>query len=294
MKQGTPVLLVLALIFMGWFTFMAGSGSEGGDSDAPDLEDRKSETAKIVDIIRTILAPEPLRGQIEPQESNLTVSGIIDQTNRFRREHGLAPLQPDRRLHSAALSKLQDMLSQNYFAHQSPSGIVMEFWVDQSGYRYAVVGENLALGNFKDDEQLVQGWMDSPGHRENILKPAFTEIGVAIGDGTYEGVPVRFAVQLLARPASACPQVDQQLEIEIVDLQNELEAVEQELKASREELQQTKPAGRTDQEEADKYNTMVKAYNRLVARHKELAEDLKEKTAEYNEQVEEFNACAGG
>jgi len=224
----------------------------------------------------------PFRGSVKPQEGTLTVSGIIAETNSFRRRHRLPPLQMNENLNSAARAKLHDILSQNYFAHVSPSGKGISYWVEQAGYDSAVVGENLALGNFSDDADLVEGWMNSPGHRENILNPHFTDIGVAAGKGEVEGANVWVAVQILAKPMSACPQVDTDLE--------DLKSAMAEMKAR---LEEDIPEAGAPQEELDDYNQHVQEYNQLVRRYNQLLVILEQKVDEYNGQVEAFNDCAG-
>jgi uncharacterized protein YkwD len=242
---------------------------------------------------RKQITPGPFRGSVKPQEGTLTVSGIIAETNSFRRQHRLPPLQTNEELNSAARAKLHDIFSQNYFAHISPSGKGISYWVEQAGYDSAVVGENLALGNFSDDSDLVEGWMNSPGHRENILNPHFTDIGVAAGKGEVEGSNVWVAVQILAKPMSACPQVDPDLEEEIARLQEDLEDLKSAMAEMKARLEEDIPEVGAPQEELDDYNQHVQEYNRLVRRYNQLLVILEQKVDEYNGQVEAFNDCAG-
>lgn len=242
---------------------------------------------------RKQITPGPFRGSAKPQEGSLTISGIIAETNSFRRQHRLPPLQMSEELNSAARAKLHDIFSQNYFAHVSPSGKGVSYWVEQAGYDSAIVGENLALGNFLDDTDLVKGWMNSPGHRENILNPRFTDIGVAVGKGDVEGAYVWVAVQILAKPMSACPQVDEALEREITRSQQELEDLKSEMADLQARLQEDMPDDGSSQGELDDYNQHVQEYNQLVSQYNQLLVTLEQKIDEYNDQVEAFNACAG-
>jgi uncharacterized protein YkwD/uncharacterized protein YukE len=243
--------------------------------------------------VKKQITPGPFRGNVEPQQGKLTVSGIIAETNSFRRQHRLPQLQVNEELNSAARAKLDDIFSQNYFAHVSPSGKGVSYWVERAGYDSAMVGENLALGNFSDDAELVEGWMNSPGHRENILNPFFTDIGVAAAKGEVEGSHVWVAVQILAKPMSACPQVDSDLEKEIAQLREELEGLKSEMAELQTHLKEDMPEDGASQEELDAYNERVKEYNQLVNEYNQLLVTLEQEVDEYNDQVQAFNDCAG-
>ena len=70
------------------------------------------------------------------------------------------------------------------------------------------------MGNFKNDQDLVSAWLNSPGHRANILNTRFTEIGTAVLKGFYEGREVWMAVQEFGLPLSSCPNPDSKVKIE--------------------------------------------------------------------------------
>lgn len=108
---------------------------------------------------------------------------IVDAMNRERARYGLRPLRLDERLSLAANDRANDMFAKHYFDHVSPDGLNPFSWVLRRGYRYSMVGENLALG-FRSSGAVVDGWMRSPGHRENILTPGFDEVGISIGNGS--------------------------------------------------------------------------------------------------------------
>jgi hypothetical protein len=152
-----------------------------------------------------VSTPGPLRVALEGRLGNLTREGILNETNKHRAEHNVIPLKGNAVLDRAAAKKLEDMFAKQYFDHVSPTGAGPADVVEGVGYKYIRVGENLALGNFPDDATLVQAWMDSPGHRANILSDNFTELGVAARRGQFEGKETWLAVQSFALPASACP-----------------------------------------------------------------------------------------
>lgn len=119
-------------------------------------------------------------------------SEIVDAMNRERASRGLGPLRLNSKLSLAANDRIEDMFAKRYFAHTSPDGIDPFEWVLHRGYRYRLIGENLAVGY--RGTAVVDGWMRSPGHRENILQRGFDEVGIAIADGSprrgYKGPTV--------------------------------------------------------------------------------------------------------
>jgi uncharacterized protein YkwD len=113
-----------------------------------------------------------------PRAASLTAQALVDAMNRQRSAYGLGPLRLNNRLSLAANDRIDDMLSKRYFDHISPDGVNPFTWVAKRGYQYSVIGENLAVG-YPTAERVVTGWMNSPGHRANILKTEFDEIGIA-------------------------------------------------------------------------------------------------------------------
>jgi len=102
----------------------------------------------------------------------------------------------------AALIKAKDMLMHDYFSHTSPDGNKSGELVTAAGYAYRMVGENIAYGDYTDSAQLVGSWMKSPGHRANILEQRYTDIGVAVLFGEFNGRNVWVGVQIFGRPMS--------------------------------------------------------------------------------------------
>ena len=102
---------------------------------------------------------------------------VVDLTNEQRRINGLAPLQIDTRLSYVAQTKSQDMQSKGYFSHTSPTyGSPFDMMRD-FGVSYRTAGENIAQGQ-RTPQEVVNAWMNSAGHRQNILNGNFTHIGV--------------------------------------------------------------------------------------------------------------------
>lgn len=115
-----------------------------------------------------------------------TVDEVIALTNTERASSGLPPLAPDPLLTAAAQAHSSDMVTRAFYAHTSPDG--REPWdrAADAGSRHRTVGENIACGQ-RSPAEVVRGWMDSPGHRANILKPSFTHMGVGFAGGGRSG-----------------------------------------------------------------------------------------------------------
>jgi len=124
---------------------------------------------------------------------------LVDLANRNREAAGLSPLTLNPDLTKAAELKASDMAAKSYFAHVSPEGATPWQWFSRAGYNYLYAGENLAV-NFSESVDVDNAWMASPTHRENILRPEFSEIGIALASGYYQGQPTTFVVQLFGRP----------------------------------------------------------------------------------------------
>jgi uncharacterized YkwD family protein len=102
---------------------------------------------------------------------------VVELVNIERQKNGLAPLTLDPAISNVARIKSKDMSDNNYFAHQSPTYGSAGDMLTQHGIRYSAWGENIAAGQ-RTPEEVVSAWMNSPGHRANILASHFTKIGV--------------------------------------------------------------------------------------------------------------------
>lgn len=245
----------------------------------------------IQDIKQQVFAPPPLKTNRQSENPSLTRAGVIAQTNIQRSQNGaLSALKENSQLDKAAQLKLADMFAQQYFEHINPQGKGPSDLAAAAGYAYISIGENLALGNFKDDQELVQDWMNSPGHRANILNAKFTEIGVAVGQGVYQGQKTWLAVQEFGRPASACPAVDSNIKAQIAPLQAEADALQTQLVVLKNQIDAMRPQ---TQSEYDQYNQMVADYNSQVRIYNNKVDTLKYLTGQYNAQVNAYNACLG-
>ncbi len=120
-------------------------------------------------------------------------------TNNERESNDLPDLVTNNLLTKAAQMKAEDMAAKGYFSHNSPDGKTPWSWIDAVGYQYEYAGENLAV-NFTDSKDVTDAWMNSPTHRDNIVKANYTEMGTGVAMGMYKGRESIFVVQLYANP----------------------------------------------------------------------------------------------
>lgn len=127
--------------------------------------------------------------------SSITADEIINLTNQKRQEAGLSPLTVNQSLVNAASQKGADMIAKNYWAHNAPNGTSPWSFFKNVGYRYLYAGENLAR-DFGDSASVVNAWMNSPTHRDNLLSGRYREIGIAVIHDTFQGQPTTLVVQM--------------------------------------------------------------------------------------------------
>ncbi|NME06391.1 hypothetical protein HF876_11120 [Psychrobacillus sp. BL-248-WT-3] len=112
------------------------------------------------------------------------IQQVVDLTNAERAKGGLAPLQIDSALTKSAQLKSQDMKDNNYFSHTSPTYGSPFDQMKSLGISYKSAAENIAMGQ-RSAQEVVQGWMNSAGHRANIMNGSYTHIGVGLSDSGY-------------------------------------------------------------------------------------------------------------
>lgn len=214
-----------------------------------------------------------------------TSGGIVEWTNKQRDAQGLGPLHDNALLRKAAEAKIDDMFAQQYFEHKSPDGKNPSDVIKATGYEYVMVGENLALGNFENDEVLVQAWMDSPGHRANILNNKYEEIGAAAKKGMFEGKEVWLAVQEFGMPLSSCNGPSTGTKANIDANKNELAKMQSELQRMKSDIDANRFSSPAE------YNAAVAEYNNLVERTNRLSDSTQSLVGDYNDSVNSFNQC---
>jgi len=222
-----------------------------------------------------------------PKKSNtLTVEGVVSSTNEQRALNGgLPPLAESATLDDIATLRIDDMFTQQYFAHVGPQGESAITVASSVGYQSLALGENLALGLYAGDEGVVNAWMNSVGHRANILDAHYTQIGVAVREGTYDGQSTWIAVQIFGRPAADCPSPDNNLKTSIDLSESQLSTMSSELATEKSDIADTNPPN------GPAYNQKVEDYNNLVSQYNNLAAQTKAAVTQYNNEVDAFNSC---
>jgi len=127
--------------------------------------------------------------------TDIRVEQLLAGTNAKRQSLGLPTLSLNSKLSAAAAGKAADMLEKNYWSHNSPTGSTPWDFINGAGYRYTVAGENLAK-NFSTSQAVIDAWMASPTHKDNIVKSGYREIGFAIVNGKLNGEETTLVVQM--------------------------------------------------------------------------------------------------
>lgn len=105
------------------------------------------------------------------------IQQVLDLTNLQRQQAGLQPLKLNQKLNAAAQAHSLDMAQNDFFAHTGSNGSSVFDRVTSAGYNYNLAAENIAVG-YATPHSVVKAWMNSPGHRANILYPSLREIGI--------------------------------------------------------------------------------------------------------------------
>lgn len=242
----------------------------------------------VGEIKKEISNPPPLRATREAPQAVLTEAGVVKFTNLERVKNGASALTVNTKLNASAELKAKDLFAKQYFEHVSPSGRDITDLAGDVGYAYLLIGENLALGNFENDEALVAAWMASPGHRENILNPRYSDIGVAVLKGTFEGRVTWVAVQHFGLPESACPLPDLGLKSRIDANKAQLSIWSAELGRLQSEIDSIRP------KRGEAYNAKIDQYNQLADSYNKLLDETRVFIDEYNKQVDASNQCKAG
>lgn len=123
-------------------------------------------------------------------------SQVVKLVNAERAKQGLQPLTENWQLSRVARYKSADMAAKNYFSHTSPTYGSPFRMMESFGIKYSSAGENIAYGQ-KTPQQVMTAWMNSPGHKANIMSPSYTQIGVGYATNK-SGTP--YWTQMFIRP----------------------------------------------------------------------------------------------
>jgi uncharacterized protein YkwD len=130
--------------------------------------------------------------------STISEEKIIELTNIERQKNNLNGLSSNPLLTQAAKNKAFDLIKYQKFEHNL-NGQKFSSWIKTTGYQYSFAGENLAV-DFVTSEGVLNAWLASKSHRENILNSKFTEIGVAIVEGKFQNKNSILVVQIFGTP----------------------------------------------------------------------------------------------
>lgn len=134
--------------------------------------------------------------------TSMTETDLLQVTNTVRQQNNDDPLTLNSKLSAAAQAKANDMISKNYWSHTTPSGKSPWTFMQANGYDYYKAGENLAYG-FRDSTDTIDGWLNSPEHRANLLSADYTDVGFGIAAAKqYQGHgPTTIIVAMYGEPS---------------------------------------------------------------------------------------------
>jgi hypothetical protein len=165
---------------------------------------------------------------------DISTEQLLELTNKDRAEQNLPPLVLNQVLSKAASLKATYMFEQDFWAHNAPDGTTPWYFFKKAGYTYTYAGENLARG-FTDSSEVVDAWMNSPTHRENMLSPNYREIGFAVKKGKLLGEDTILVVEMFGStdtaPIAAAPNSRQKsvlpsaIDAQSVPAQNTLQTI---------------------------------------------------------------------
>lgn len=133
--------------------------------------------------------------------TDITINKLYQLTNEERNKNNLPSLGYNEQLAKAAEMKARDMFQKNYWSHYSPDGTTPWSFILATDYHYDYAGENLAK-NFLFSKDVVNAWMNSPTHQENIVRKDYTEVGMAVVNGVLNGEETTLVIQMFGKPST--------------------------------------------------------------------------------------------
>ena len=306
-------LTLIAIIVLGTYSYRTLVGTRTDIAEPKNLlesvlpEDRELEVVRpeasvslsqlknniltpLSELKSLIITPPPLNllsaAGVLDSTPTLSRAGVIAWTNVARIDKSLPPLQENSKLNEIARLRLEDMFNKQYFAHASPSGLGVSDVAGQIDYKFIVIGENLALGTFNNDQAVVKAWLDSPAHQANIEAKRYTDIGVAVQEGIFEGRRARLAVQVFGTPFDLCPEPNQALKAQIFKNKARLDSLERQLTDLKLIVEGETVTAVEEFKQIRQFNTYASEFNNLL-------QITQASIVEYNNQVARFNRCAG-
>lgn len=133
----------------------------------------------------------------------MNTSSVLGLINSERKAVSLTEVAPNSKLNEAAQMKATDMAAKSYFAHVGPDGNGPTSWLAATGYQWSSTGEILAYNTQESESAIVQSWMNSSEHKAIILDGRYTETGIGIAVGTYQGMRVVFVAEEFGVPKNS-------------------------------------------------------------------------------------------
>jgi hypothetical protein len=247
--------------------------------------------------------------QTYPGQEELSSAAIIALTNKVRAEQGLSPLLENILLNDIAKERVQDMFQKQYIAHISPTGEGATDAAQKIGYRYRLLAENIGSGTFINNQKVLNNWMQSPGHRKNILSSDTNEIGVSIEKGMMKGQLTWVAVQIfgLQSPSvgedikkNRCVPPSSALKTEIEKENAELTALADTSSRMGEEIDREKQyidsyqrgSGYSYQRDQNTMTATIELYNQKIQKYNQLLGQIRAKKTILQQMINEYNASA--
>ena len=138
--------------------------------------------------------------------THIDIDGLLLETNKARVKNGAQKVKMNNLLSSAAEKKAEDMFKYNYWSHTSPSGVQPWDFILGENYDYIYAGENLAR-DFSTSKGVVNAWLDSPSHRENLLNTKYVDMGLAVVNGELDGAETTLVVQMFGTPRQSLAEI---------------------------------------------------------------------------------------
>lgn len=161
-KVGLIVFLVILIASVGGFVYY--ERFSGPDLPPVRTSGVEGGTPEVID---TVTVKDP---------SDIDTMELWTLVNDYRVQNGAQSLDLNPQLNASAKAKCEDMVTRNYWAHDTPDGQEPFVFIDAQGYTYSKAGENLAYG-FINAQEVVTGWQISPAHNENLLDPVYDDVG---------------------------------------------------------------------------------------------------------------------
>ena len=178
---------------------------EDNNYHAQSLHTNMLSTYLVVAIMLVFISKQvPAFSNVLGIATDITTQKLFSLTNDERTKAGLALLQENTELDKAAAAKAKDMFQKDYWSHFAPApcndGLCSPWdFIKQAGYQYEFAGENLAK-NFLFSKNVVDAWMNSPTHKENIVRKEYTQVGYAVVNGMLNGEETTLVVQMFGAP----------------------------------------------------------------------------------------------